>query len=265
MWILSRSGPRAVQGGGNCQRGGAEYVWQGVDAPDWILHSSACRDTGETSGTFCMCIDCCSLCVHALVVLFQLSCSVGKGPIHFKPPIAKYICLSICPCVWALPGRCLLNCSTFWNQMIWWYIIMSQSIAWKNTVTIFRVTVPVRAYVIRIWLVLPYLLNYFYCIFWMILLQANFSVKIGWLCSGSRSKWRFRISVGVFLDDIFWTLKVDMSAHHHTLECHAKIWVAIFKGKVTVRAYIVWIWLFLLYRLNCFSFCNQTYFDGTSS
>ena len=97
MLILSRSGPRAVQGGGSSQRGRAEYVWQGVDAPDWILHSSACRDAGETSGTFCMCIDCCSLCVHAFVMLFQLPCSVGKGPIHFKPPIAKYICLSICP------------------------------------------------------------------------------------------------------------------------------------------------------------------------
>ena len=55
------------------------------------------------------------------------------------------------------------------------------------------------------------------------------------------------------------------STHHHTLECHAKIWVAVFEGKVTVRAYIVWIWMFLLHLLNCFSFCNQTYFDGTSS
>ena len=35
--------------------------------------------------------------------------------------------------------------------------------------------------------------------------------------------------------------------------------------KVTARAYIIKIWLFLLYLLNCWSVCNQTWFDNIFS
>ena len=39
----------------------------------------------------------------------------------------------------------------------------------------------------------------------------------------------------------------------------------IFSVKVTVRAYIIKIWLFLLHFLNCRSICKQTWFDSTAS
>ena len=43
-----------------------------------------------------------------------------------------------------------------------------------------------------------------------------------------------------------------------------KNWFTIFSVKVTARACIIKIWLFLLY-LNCWSVCNQTCFDSTTS
>ena len=39
-----------------------------------------------------------------------------------------------------------------------------------------------------------------------------------------------------------------------------KNWFPIFKVKVTERAHVIKIWQFLLYLLNCWSFCNQTCF-----
>ena len=55
--------------------------------------------------------------------------------------------------------------------------------------------------------------------------------------------------------------------HHNELECHAKKKkeFAIFKDKVTARALMIKIWQFLLYLLNCWSFCYKTWFDGTLS
>ena len=44
-----------------------------------------------------------------------------------------------------------------------------------------------------------------------------------------------------------------------------KNWFTIFNVKVTVRANKIKIWLFLLYLLNCWSICNQTWFDSTAS
>ena len=38
----------------------------------------------------------------------------------------------------------------------------------------------------------------------------------------------------------------------------------VFNVKVTVRAYITKLWLFLLYFLNCWSVYNQTWFDSTA-
>ena len=40
-----------------------------------------------------------------------------------------------------------------------------------------------------------------------------------------------------------------------------KNWFTVFNVKVTTRAYIIKIWLFL----NCWSVCNQTWFDSTAS
>ena len=44
-----------------------------------------------------------------------------------------------------------------------------------------------------------------------------------------------------------------------------KNWFTVFSVKVTTRAYIIKIWLFLLHLLNCWSICNQTWFDSTIS
>ena len=44
-----------------------------------------------------------------------------------------------------------------------------------------------------------------------------------------------------------------------------KDWFAIFKVKVTARAHMIKIRQFLLYLLNCWSFCYRTWFDSTLS
>ena len=44
-----------------------------------------------------------------------------------------------------------------------------------------------------------------------------------------------------------------------------KNWFTVFIVKVTARAYLIKIWLFLLYLLNCWSICYQTWFDSTAS
>ena len=62
--------------------------------------------------------------------------------------------------------------------------------------------------------------------------------------------------------------KLGIVVHHHEPECHATKWNAIFKVKVTVWAYIIKIWQFLLYLLlvlNQWVFCNQTQFERRSS
>ena len=47
--------------------------------------------------------------------------------------------------------------------------------------------------------------------------------------------------------------------------CMWKNLFTIFKVKVTVRAYLLKIWLFLLYLLNCWFVCNQTWYLSTTS
>ena len=44
-----------------------------------------------------------------------------------------------------------------------------------------------------------------------------------------------------------------------------KNWFTVFNVKITVRAYMIKIWLFLLYLLKCWSVCNQIWFDSTAS
>ena len=44
-----------------------------------------------------------------------------------------------------------------------------------------------------------------------------------------------------------------------------KNWFIVFSVEVTVRAYIIKIWLFLLYLLHYWLVCNQTWFDSTAS
>ena len=83
------------------------------------------------------------------------------------------------------------------------------------------------------------------------------------------------MSVNVCLDDVFWITE-DFVTKFGVVMQHHKPWVpcrklfvcvvfAIFKGKVTARARMIKIWLFLLYLLNCWFLCNQAWSDDTSS
>ena len=63
--------------------------------------------------------------------------------------------------------------------------------------------------------------------------------------------------------NISWTTqpfftKLGIVVYYHEAMCHEE------NVKVTERAYIIKIWLLLLWLLNCWSVCNQTWFDSTT-
>ena len=78
---------------------------------------------------------------------------------------------------------------------------------------------------------------------------------MGLLHLRSRPQRRFKMSVNVCPDDIFWitehfVTKFGMVMQHHEPECRAElvvVVVAIFKVKVTARVHMIKIWLSLLY------------------
>ena len=93
--------------------------------------------------------------------------------------------------------------------------------------------------------------------------------KIGLLHSGSRSQRRVQILMFVqmisskppnilFPNLVLWCIIMSQSVMQ-------KDWFAISKVTVTARAHMIKIWQFLLYLLNCWSFCYQTWFDSTLS
>ena len=76
--------------------------------------------------------------------------------------------------------------------------------------------------------------------------------------------------VRVCPDDISWTARpflteLGMVVYYRESEFMQKNWFTIVIVKVTARAYMINIWLFLLYLLNCWSVCNQTWFCSTAS
>ena len=76
--------------------------------------------------------------------------------------------------------------------------------------------------------------------------------------------------VWVCPDSISWTArpfltKLGMMVYYHEMVCHAEKLDHCLNVKVTVRAYIIKNGLSLLYLLNCWSVCNQTWFDSTAS
>ena len=85
---------------------------------------------------------------------------------------------------------------------------------------------------------------------------------IGLLHSGSRSQQRFKISVNVCLDDIFWITehfitKLGMVMQHHGPKCHARKLVCCLQVQGHSEDSFNQIWLFLPYLLNCWSFGNR--------
>ena len=132
--------------------------------------------------------------------------------------------------------------------------------------TIFDVKVTTRAYIIKIWLFLQYLLSnqtWFHSVAWE---AGVFCGKTGVLHSRSRSQQRFSMLVNVWPDDAFWTAeyfvtKFGMVMQRHEPECHVekKKSFTSWRSKVTARAHMIKILLFLLYLLNCWFLCNQTW------
>ena len=107
------------------------------------------------------------------------------------------------------------------------------------------------------------------------------------LSSESRSQQRLIWSKYDSFYYIFWTVdslatKLGLMIHHQKPDCSVMVssklpnilfqnfqsvmqkdWFAILKVTVTARAHMIKIWKFLLYLLNCWSFCDQTWFDST--
>ena len=151
--------------------------------------------------------------------------------------------------------------------------IMSQSVMQKNWFTVFNVKVTARAYLFKIWLFLLYLLN---C--WSICNQLGLIVQHHKLerpvekwdfciqgqghSKGSKCQWMFvrmifSKSQIILLPNLVW--------YHEPEACGNYVVVAIFKVKVTARAFMIKIRPFLLYYLNCWFLGNQTWSDDTSS
>ena len=105
--------------------------------------------------------------------------------------------------------------------------------------------------------------------------------KMGLLHSKSRSQGRLKMSVNMSLDDIFSVSyrvrPVSPELLNHFLQnlvwwcvimrqfVMRNKWFTIFNVDVAARAYDIKILLFSLYLLNCWSVCNQTWFDNTAS
>ena len=94
---------------------------------------------------------------------------------------------------------------------------------------------------------------------------------MGLLCSRSRSQQRFKMSVNVCTDDIFWITEhfvtiFDIVMQYHEPESYKHFAVVVFfKVKVTARTHMIKISLFVLYFVNCWFLGNQTWSDDTSS
>ena len=99
---------------------------------------------------------------------------------------------------------------------------------------------------------------------------------MGLLCLRSWSQWKFKMSVDVWMMVMF--VQMISSKPPNILFSNLVLcciimrqsvmqtdWFAFFKVKVTARAHMIKIWQFLLYLLNCWSSCYQTWFGSTLS
>ena len=103
---------------------------------------------------------------------------------------------------------------------------------WKNWFTIFNVKVTTRAYIVKIWLFLQYLINCWSICnqTWLVVQHHKPECPVGkwnYFVSRSRSQRRFKMLVNVCPDSIFWTTehfvaKRGMVVQHHKPECHAE-------------------------------------------
>ena len=157
-----------------------------------------------------------------------------------------------------------------------WRIIMSQIVFRNDWYAIFKVSVTVKNNLIKIRLfnilselliLLQLNLVWWYIIIRWVVLWKNW---IALLWSRSRAQKRFRIPVNVHLDDISSAVepsvtKLGVVMQHHGPKCHARRLVCCLQVQGHSEDSFDQIWLFLPYLLNCWSFCNQLWWDGTSS
>ena len=91
--------------------------------------------------------------------------------------------------------------------------------------------------------------------------------KGGLLNSRSRSQRRIKMLMFIQMisSKVLNILSPDLALWYALswVECHANRLVCFFKVKVTARAYMIKIWQFLLYLLNCWSFFYHTCFGRT--
>ena len=104
-------------------------------------------------------------------------------------------------------------------NMVLYYSIISQSVLWKNRITVFKVKVTANV--------------------------QNFSVS-NCVCSVSPEPFNH------FSQNLVWRYIIMRQC-----VMLQKNWFTIFNVKVTARAYIIVIWLFLLYTLSCWSFATS--------
>ena len=147
-----------------------------------------------------------------------------------------FIRMIFSPCVWSCP------LSISWTaQPLVQLCIMRRCVMRKNWFTIFNGKVTTRAYIIKIWLFLQYLLNcwpdYNQTWFGSTASQAGMSCgKIVLLHSRSRSQQRLKMLLNVCWDNIFLTTKhfvakPGMVMQYHKPDCHAEKFVHCVQGQ----------------------------------
>ena len=148
----------------------------------------------------------------------------------------------------------------------------------KKWFTIFNVKVTAKAYMNKIWLFLLCLLN---C--WSICNQTWFDStaslhqkpecpveKLDYCAQGqchsegSTCQWMFVRIISFEPQNILLPNLVCLWSIM-SQSVMQKNWFTVFSVKVTARAYIIKIWLFLLFLLNCWYICNQIWLDSTAS
>ena len=153
-------------------------------------------------------------------------------------------------------------------NLVLWCIIMSLSVMQKDWFAIFKVRITARTHMIKIWLTFSELLIPWQpsLVWWYII----GSQSVLWKKNGLlHSQWRVRMLMFVqmisskppnilFTNLVLWCIIMSLSVMQ-------KDWFAIFKINVTPRTHIIKIWQFLLYLLNHWSFCSQTWLNGTLS
>ena len=146
----------------------------------------------------------------------------------------------------------------------------------KDWFAVLKIKVTVKDNIIKIWLfnmlselliLLQVNLVWWYIIIrWIVLWKDWIAV----LWSRSRSQKKFRIPVNVRLHYISSAAepsvtKLGMVMEHHEPKCPARRLVCCLQVQGHSESSFDQIWLFLPYLPNCWSFCNQIRWDGTSS